>query len=66
MVQLLSPQQLAEFCPETVVVAHKYRQEFEKFGIHLSDSQQRSEVARLLAANQHYPALFNEALVRPW
>eukprot|EP00775_Hariotina_reticulata_P012131 gene12131-12269_t len=60
--QLLSPGQLAEFCPETVVVTHKYRQEFEKFGIHLTDNQQRSEVARLLALNQHYPALFNAAL----
>lgn len=60
---LLSRQQLAEFCPETLVVAAKYRQDFEKYGIHLASSSQRAEVGRLLALNQHYPARFNTALV---
>jgi Zn-dependent oligopeptidase len=60
---LLSPQQLSDFCPETLVVAHKYQQDFEKFGIHLKDSQQRAKVAQLLALNQHFPAQFNATLV---
>lgn len=60
---LLSQQQLSEFCHETLVVAAKYQQDFEKFGIHLSDSQQRAKVAQLLALNQHFPALFNATLV---
>lgn len=62
---MLSAQQLAGFCPETLVVAAKYQQDFEKFGIHLQDSQQRSQVAQLLALNQHFPALFNATLVSP-
>jgi hypothetical protein len=64
VLQLLSPAQLAQFCPETLVVAGKYCQDFEKYGIHLTSSSQRAEVARLLALNQHYPARFNAALVR--
>jgi hypothetical protein len=60
---LLSQQQLSEFCHETLVVAAKYQQDFEKFGIHLRDSQQRAKVAQLLALNQHFPALFNATLV---
>jgi hypothetical protein len=60
---LLSPQQLADFCSETLVVAHKYQQDFEKFGIHLRDDQQRAKVAQLLALNQHFPAQFNATLV---
>lgn len=63
VLQLLSKQQLALFCPETLTVAQKLRQDFEKYGIHLHSSQQRSEAARLLALNQHYPARFNMALV---
>jgi hypothetical protein len=59
----LSQQQLSEFCQETLVVAAKYQQDFEKFGIHLRDSQQRAMVAQLLALNQHFPALFNATLV---
>eukprot|EP00878_Enallax_costatus_P033178 GHUV01036573.1.p1 GENE.GHUV01036573.1~~GHUV01036573.1.p1 ORF type:complete len:227 (+),score=87.04 GHUV01036573.1:152-832(+) len=62
--KLLSRQQLSKFCPETLTVARKLRQDFEKYGIHLRGSQQRAEVARLLALNQHYPARFNAALVR--
>lgn len=61
---LLSPQQLSGFCPETLVVAAKYQHDFEKFGIHLTDSQQRAKVAQLLALNQHFPAQFNANLVR--
>lgn len=64
LLQLLSRAQLAKFCPETLVVASKYCQDFEKYGIHLTSSSQRAEVARLLALNQHYPARFNAALVR--
>lgn len=60
---LLSPQQLSAFCPETLVVAGKYQADFEKFGIHLRDKQQRAQVAQLLALNQHFPALFNATLV---
>lgn len=60
---LLSPQQLAAFCPETLVVAHKYQQDFENFGIHLRDEQQRAKVVQLLALNQHFPAQFNATLV---
>jgi Zn-dependent oligopeptidase len=62
--QLLSRAQLAALCPETLTVAGKYCQDFEKYGIHLTSSSQRAEVARLLALNQHYPARFNAALVR--
>jgi hypothetical protein len=64
LLQLLSRSQLSQFCPETLVVASKYCQDFEKYGIHLTSSSQRAEVARLLALNQHYPARFNAALVR--
>lgn len=60
---LLTQQQLSEFCPETLVVAKKYQQDFEKFGIHLRDPQQRAKVAQLLALNQHFPAMFNATLV---
>jgi hypothetical protein len=63
-VPLLSPRQLSELCPDTLIVAQKYRQDFEKFGIHLQDGARRAEVARLLAAHQHFPALFNATLVR--
>lgn len=63
-VPLLSRQQLAELCPDTLIVAAKYRHDFEKFGIHLQDEQQRAAVARLLAQQQHFPARFNAALVR--
>lgn len=60
---MLSPQQLSTFCPEALVVASKYQHDFEKFGIHLRDKQQRAKVAQLLALNQHFPALFNATLV---
>jgi hypothetical protein len=62
-VALLSPQQLSAFCPETLVVARRYAHDFEKFGIHLQGAQQRAQAARLLAQHQHFPALFNAALV---
>ncbi|GIL91162.1 hypothetical protein Vretifemale_18866 [Volvox reticuliferus] len=61
----LGPRQLAGWCRESVMVAHKLKQDMEQAGVHLSSESHRARVAELAAANGHFGAAFNTALTDP-
>ncbi|GFR47668.1 hypothetical protein Agub_g9412 [Astrephomene gubernaculifera] len=61
---LLQPNRLAGWCPESVLVAQRLKQDMEQAGIHLPPDQ-RERMAELAAANGHFGAEFNAALTDP-
>ncbi|GLI62332.1 hypothetical protein VaNZ11_004940 [Volvox africanus] len=61
----LGPRQLAGWCRESVMVAHKLKQDMEQAGVHLPSESQRARLAELAAANGHFGAAFNAALTEP-